>query len=447
MKGIRISGGRVVDPANGVDAHLDVYVAEGRIAALGAPPPGFRAEQEIDATGLVVCPGLVDLRAHCREPGQEHKATLASETRAAAAGGITTLCMPPDTDPVVDSAAVAALIRRRAERAGYARVVPLGALTRGLDGCRLSEMHALKSAGCAGVSNDFHPLESPLVLRRAMEYAATFDLTVFLMPQDPHLANEGCAHEGAVSTRLGLPGIPAAAETVAVAAALALVEEIGVRVHFCLLSTARAAQMIARARHDGLPVTAAVSAHHLHLTELDVLDFDSRCHVLPPLRTQRDRDGLRHWLARGALDAVCSDHQPHEADAKLAPFSATAPGLSGLETLLPLTLRLVEDGVLDLPAAIARLTCNPARILGLAAGTLGPGQPADLCIFDPDAYWTLKAEGLYSQGKNTPFLDWELKGQVRYTLLEGRVVHALPAAAPESAAAETGQRQDAHEPA
>ncbi len=429
MTGLRIVDGRVIDPASGVDEIMDLFIAEGRVAGLGTAPRGFREDQVIDAADCVVCPGLVDLRGRCREPGLEHKGTIASETRAAAAAGITTLCVPPDTDPVVDSAAVAALIRRRAERAGHARLVPLGALTRGLAGSALSEMSALKAAGCAGVSNDCYPVENLLVLRRALEYAATFDLTVHLLPQEHALANEGCAHEGAVSTRLGLPGIPAAAETVAVAACLALVEETGVRAHFALLSTRRAAQMVARARHDGLPVSAAVSAHHLHLTELDLLDFDSQCHVLPPLRTQRDRDGLRHWLARGDIAAVCSDHQPHEADAKLAPFSATASGISALETLLPLTLRLVDEGVLGLVEAIARLTSEPARILGLdrdgMAGSLAPGAVADVCIFQPEAYWTLGREALLSQGHNTPFLDWEMKGRVRYTLLGGRVVHAL----------------------
>ncbi len=423
MSALLIRNGRVLDPANGIDEATDLYVTEGRIAALGSAPAGFAAQREIDASGAVVCPGLVDLRARCREPGLEHKATIDSESRAAAAAGVTTLCMPPDTDPIVDSAAVAALIRRRAERAGLTHIVPLGALTRGLEGRQLSEMSALKAAGCVGVSNDIHPMKNHLVLRRALEYAATFDLTVFIQPQDPALSNEGCAHEGAVSTRLGLPGIPTAAETMAVAGYLALIEETGVRAHFTLLSSSRAAQMVARAQHDGLPVSAAVSAHHLHLTELDVLDFDSQCHVVPPLRTQRDRDGLRHWLAQGAIGAVCSDHQPHEADAKLAPFSATAPGISALETLLPLTLRLVEEGILPLNDAIARLTCQPARILGLAAGTLTPGAAADICIFHPDEYWTLSAENMVSQGHNTPFLDWEMKGRVHYTLLDGRVVY------------------------
>ncbi len=423
MKKILIRGGRVIDPVNEVDTVQDIYIAEGKICALGQPPDGFTPERVIAAQGQIVCPGLVDLRVHCREPGLEHKATIASETRAAAGAGITTLCCTPDTDPVVDSPAVASLIRRRAERAGSARLVPLGALTRALAGRQLSEMSALKAAGCAGVSNADQPVENHLILRRALEYAATFDLTVFIRPQDPALVNQGCAHEGAVSTRLGLPGIPAAAETVAVAAQLALIEEIGVRAHFNLLSTARAAQMIARARHDGLPVSADVSAHHLHLTENDVLDFDSQCHVMPPLRSQRDRDGLRHWLSQGAIAAICSDHQPHEAEAKLAPFSLTAAGMSALETLLPLSLKLVDEGVLGLNDAIARLTCGPAEILGLPAGTLKPGCRADICIFQADCYWILDEDSLQSRGHNTPFLGWEMKGRVTHTLLAGRIVY------------------------
>lgn len=420
---IHISRGRLIDPANRIDAEQDLFIADGRIAAIGTAPDGFRADTLIDAGGRIVCPGLIDLRAQLREPGQEHKATIASETRAAAAAGITTLCCPPDTQPPIDTPAVAGLIRRRARAAGMARVIPIGALTQDLDGERLSEMAALKQAGCLGVGNGYRPLRNHLVLSRAMEYAATFGLTVFINPQDHALANDGRAHQGAVATRLGLAGIPGAAETVAVASVLALVDQIGARVHFSLLSTARAAQMIARAQHDGLPVSADVSAHHLHLTENDVLDFDSQCRVHPPLRSLRDRDGLRQWLARGAIAAICSDHQPHEADAKLRPFTETEPGISALETLLPLALRLVDDGVLDLGAAIARLSWHPARILGIQAGQLGVGCQADVCIFDPEARWVADDATLLSRGHNTPFFGWEMKGRVTHTLLSGRLVH------------------------
>ncbi len=427
MMRVQIRNGRVVDPANGIDGRHDLFIADSRVAAVGKAPEGFAADRVIDAGGRVVCPGFVDLRAHLREPGQEHKATIASETRAAAQGGITTLCCPPDTDPIIDTPAVATLVRRQAAAAGMARVVPLGALTRGLDGEHLSEMAALAQAGCIGVSNGFQPVRNPLVMLRAMEYAATFGLTVFVNAQDAALAGDGKAHDGAVATRLGLPGIPAAAETVAVATQLALVEQTGVRTHFSLLSTARAAQMIARARHDGLPVTADVSVHHLHLCENDVLDFDSQCHVRPPFRTLRDRDGLRQWLASGVIAAICSDHQPHEPDAKLRPFSETSPGISGLDTLLPLALRLVDEGVLDLAGMIDRLSCQPARILGIDGGDLAPGKRADICIFDPEVDWILDAGALASQGHNTPYLDWEMKGRVTETLLAGKVVYQINA--------------------
>ncbi len=422
---IRIHSGRVVDPASGTDGVHDLYIAGGRIVAWDTAPEGFAADHEIHADGLIVCPGLVDLGVRLREPGYEHKATIASETRAAAAGGITTLCCPPDTNPVIDTPAVAALIRRRAEEAGYARVLPLGALTQGLAGDKLSEMAALKQAGCVGVSNTLRPLASNLVLRRALEYAATFNLTVFLHSEDTSLRNTGCVHEGIVSARLGLPGIPEAAETAAVARDLALIEQTGVRAHFCRLSTARAVHMVSRAQHDGLPVSADVSAHHLHLTDLDVEDFDSQCHVLPPLRTRKDRQELRAGVARNILTAVCSDHQPHEPDAKLAPFIATEPGITALETLLPLSLQLVEEDVLPMQEMFARLTIGPARVLGVDAGTLRAGALADVCIFDPNREWRLDEGAMLSRGHNTPFLGQQLKGRVLYTLLEGKVVHRL----------------------
>ncbi len=423
---IALRAGRVLDPAHGVDAVQDVFIAEGRIVALGRAPDGFMADLEMDATDLVVAPGLVDLCARLREPGLEHKGSVASETRAAAAAGITTVCCPPDTDPVLDTPAVAEMLRQRAEAAGRARVVALGALTRGLRGEQLAELAALRDAGCVGVSNALVPVTSNLILRRALEYAATFDLTVFLHPLDAALAQDGCAHEGAVSTRLGLPGIPEAAETAALAQMLALVEQTGARTHFCRLSTSRAVRMLGRAQYDGLPVTGDVAAHQLHLTEQDISDFDAVCHVLPPLRTLADRAGLRDGVARGVLAAICSDHQPHEADAKRAPFTETAPGISALETLLALTLRLVEEGVLDLPTAIARVTCGPARILGIEVGTLAPGACADVCVFDPREEWTCTREALLSRGRNTPFHNWSFRGRVRYTLHAGRLVHGTP---------------------
>jgi dihydroorotase len=422
---LRLRGGRVIDPANGIDGIMDMYIADGCIAALGSAPEGFTAAREIDASGCVVCPGLVDLCARLREPGQEHKATIATESVAAAAGGITTLCCPPDTNPVVETPADIELIRLRAEKIGKTRIVTLGALTHGLDGERLSEMAALKNAGCVGVSNALRPLANTLVLRRAMEYAATFDLTVFLHANDHWLSANGCAHEGRVATRLGLPGIPEAAETAAVARDLTLIEQTGVRAHFCRLTTARAVNMVARARFDGLPVTADVAIPYLHLTENDIDHFDSRCHVIPPFRTTQDRQHLREALKRGTLSAVSSDHQPHEADAKLRSFPSTEPGISGLDTLLPLGLRLVDGHVLELGELIHRLTAGPSAILGLPFGTLSIGATADVCVFDPERAWQLTTDTIRSNGHNTPFMGWEMKGRVTHTLLAGRLVHSL----------------------
>jgi dihydroorotase len=422
---LRLKGGRVIDPANKIDGVLDVYIADGRIAALGGAPEDFGAAREIDASGCIVCPGLVDLCARVREPGQEHKATIATESVAAAAGGITTLCCPPDTNPVVETPADIELIRLRAEKVGKTRIVTLGALTHGLDGERLSEMAALKNAGCVGVSNALRPLANTLVQRRALEYAATFDLTVFLHPNDHWLSANGCAHEGRVATRLGLPGIPEAAETAAVARDLTLIEQTGIRAHFCRLTTARAVHMVARAQFDGLPVTADVAIPYLYLTEVDISDFDSRCHVIPPLRTTQDRLHLREALNRGTLSAISSDHQPHEADAKLRSFPSTEPGISGLDTLLPLGLRLVDEHVIELDELILRLTAGPSGILGLPFGTLSVGASADVCIFDPDLTWQLNTDTIRSNGHNTPFMGWEMKGRVTHTLLAGKLVHSL----------------------
>jgi dihydroorotase len=421
---IVIRGGRVVDPATGTDGVHDLYLAGGRVVSLDKKPDGFTADREIEASGKIVCPGLIDLSARLREPGQEHKATIASETRAAAAAGITTLCCPPDTDPVIDTPAVANLICEKAELAGRARVLPIGALTRGLKGSDLSEMSALKAAGCRAVGNAHAAMANTLVLRRAMEYAASHDLLVIVRPEDAHLANRGCAHEGAVATRLGLPGIPYAAETVAIAQVLALMEHTGARVHFAQLSCARALRAIARAQERGVQVSADVAAHQLHLTESNIEGFDALCHVCPPLRGLADREALRQAVRDGIVAAVCSDHQPHEPDAKLDAFPSTEPGMAALQTLLPLTLKLVGEGVLTLSRAIAALTSGPAAVLGLEneLGTFRPGASADVCIFDPEARWTVGADTWLSAGRNTPFWGDSLPGRVTHTLLAGRAV-------------------------
>lgn len=418
----QILGGRLIDPANGIDRVTDIFIKHGKIAAIGEPPEEFTPQRTIDASNQIVCPGLVDLSARMREPGQEHIATIASETALAARSGITTLCCPPDTDPVIDTPAVVTLLLRRAKRSARARLLPIGAMTQQLAGEYLSEMVALKRAGCVAMSNGYAPLANTLVERRALEYAATFDIMAILRPEDRHLRNNGYAHEGPVSARLGLPAIPEAAESVAVARDLALAEHTGCRIHFHLLSSGTAARMIEQAQQQRLKVSANVAAHQLHLTEMDIEDFDSNCHLNPPLRSLADRDALRSAVARGVIGAICSDHQPLEADAKEAPFPSTATGMSGLQTLLPLTLRLVNERVLSLSEAIARVTCGPADILGLPYGRLQPGSSADICIFDPRAHWVLEAENMPSSGRNTPFIGWEFQGQVTHTLFEGRPV-------------------------
>lgn len=423
---LHIKNGHVIDPLQGLDGVTDLYLANGRVAGVGAKPADFTADRIIDASKQIVCPGFVDLCARLREPGAEHKGNIASETRAAAAGGITTVCVPPDTSPVIDTPAVIELIHQRAEAVRNCRVLPIGALTRGLAGEHLSEMARLKAAGCVGVSNALSPIANTLVLRRALEYAANYDLTVFVHTDDPGLSKNGCVHEGIVSTRLGLPGIPEAAETLAVATWLMLVEQTGARVHFTHLSTARAIQMIGRAKYDGHRISSDVAAHQLHLTEMDIGFFDSMCHVRPPLRTQRDRDGLRDAVSKGRIEAICSDHQPHDLDAKLAPFCQTEPGISALETLLPLSLRLVDEGQLSLTELIRRLSTAPAKILDLDdLGHLQVGAQADVCIFNPNLRWTLNDEQLFSRGRNTPFNGWEFKGRVTTTIYHGNIVFEL----------------------
>jgi dihydroorotase len=420
---IRIHSGRVIDPANNIDQVRDLFIDDSWIIDSQCAEDDFTADQTIDATGKVVCPGLVDLQARLREPGEEHKATMQSELSAAVAGGVTSVCVPPDTNPVIDTPAMVHMVRQRGRRIEKARVYPLGALTIGLKGEQLTDMATLRDAGCTAVSNVDHSIDNTLVMRRAMQYANTFDLTVFLTALDPWLKGNGCVHEGEVSTRLGLPAIPEAAEVVALARELALIETTGARGHITQLSCARSVDKIAEAKARGLNVTAAVSVHHLHLSEQDIGEFDTRCHVMPPLRSIADRGALREGLASGVIDAICSDHQPHGLDAKLAPFSESAPGIAGLETLLSLTLKLVDEGVLTLSEALARVTIHPARILNINGGQLLSGAPADICIFDPEATWLVDATSLQSRGSNTPFDRHTLRGFVDTTLVAGRIIY------------------------
>ena len=422
MDRLLVSNGLILDPVTQTVKTSNIYIADGNIIAIGHEPDGFEADQSIDATGLVISPGLVDLSARLREPGLEFKADIHSEATAAASAGITTLCCPPDTDPVIDEPAVVELIHRKAANAAQTKVVTLGALTRGLEGRLLSEMATLKATGCVGVSNSRMPVANTLILRRAYSYAANFDITVFIEPDEHWLSTGGCAHDGKVATRLGLQGIPVSAETVAISRALELILETGTRAHFGRLSSAHGVELIRRAKQQGMAITADVSVHQLFLTEMDINSFNSMCHVLPPLRSQRDMEALREAVKDGVIDAICSDHQPHEPDAKQAPFASTEAGISSLETLLPLTLRLVHEQVVPTYTALSLLSTQPAAILGIEAGVLATNRPADICIYDPEQDWQLDTSTMLSRGKNTPFDGWNFQGKVRHTLVDGRLV-------------------------
>ncbi len=420
---IHIKNGRLIDPKNGVDAVHDLYITAGKVVAIGQVPDGFSANQVIDAAGLIVAPGLVDLSARLREPGFEYKATLESELQAAAAGGITSLACPPDTDPVLDEPGLVEMLKHRAKLLNLAHVYPLGALTRQLEGKHLTEMCELMEAGCVGFAHADAPLTDTLVLRRAMQYAATFGLTVWLRPEDAHLAKGGVAHDGEVAARLGLQGIPSSAETIAISVILALMQDTGARIHLCRLSTRDAVEMVRLAKAQGLPITCDIAATHLHLTEHDIGFFDANCHLRPPLRGQRDRVALNAGLTDGTIDAICSDHTPVDDDGKLAPFGESEVGATGLELLLSLTLKWAQEAEVPLSAALARITIEPACLLGIDAGCLSVGVAADVCIFDPEQYWRVERSALKSQGKNTPFLGLELAGKVRWTLVAGHVVY------------------------
>ncbi|NOR52093.1 MAG: dihydroorotase [Gammaproteobacteria bacterium] len=422
---IAIINGHLIDPANKIDGLHDLFIDAGIVVAVGEAPAGFSADQTINAQGQIVAPGFIDLHARLREPGESHKGTIASETAAAIKGVVTTLCLPPDTIPVIDSTVIAEQVLHKANIMGSARarVLPIGALTKGLEGEQLSNMDGLIKAGCIAVSNARHPIRSTLVLRRAFEYAASLNIMVMLQPEDAWLAEGGCVHEGEISSRLGLAGIPECAEVIAVSRDLLLIEKTGVKAHFGPLSSPRSIELIADAKNRGLPVTADIAAHQLILTEIDVDPFNSLCHLRPPLRSGRGLDGLRTAVADGLFNAICSDHQPHEADAKLAPFAETAAGMSSIETLLPLTLKLVTEGVLSMSTAIAHLTAKPAQLLGLELGNLAVGAVADITIFDPDRDWVVSEESLISCGKNSPFIGWEMQGAVTTTLLDGEIVY------------------------
>ena len=418
---IHIQNGRVIDPMNARDEVADLFVAAGKIVAVGEAPPDFHANRVIDASGLVVCPGLVDLSVRLREPGFEYRATLESEMLAAAAGGITSLACPPDTDPPLDEPGLVEMLKFRAKNLPGPRVYPIGALTQKLEGHLLTEMAELTEAGCRAFTQADAVPTDPQVLLRAMQYAATFGFSLWLRPQDLSLARDGVAHDGAVASRLGLPGIPALAETVALATILLLTRETGARIHIARLSTREGIAMVRAAKAQGLSITCDVASTHVHLSENDLVSFDSHLHLVPPLRGLRDRDAIREALRDGSIDALCSDHTPVDEDEKQVPFGESAPGASGVELLLPLTLKWAREMGVPLIKAIDLISWKPAQILGVPGGNLSVGSCADICIFDEAAEWIATPKTLASQGNNTPFLNHPMQGQVRYTLIDGHI--------------------------
>lgn len=422
---IAITNARIVDPSTQRDEVSNLYLHKKTIVHIGATAPdGFIAHQTIEANQQLLIPGIIDIAVTLREPGQEFKATIESESNAAVSVGITQMYAMPEPKTVIDSMAMVKLIRGKAKTIKKARIGLIGAATKNLDGKQLSNMGGLKHAGCAGVSNNRQSFANTRTLRMVMDYAATYELPLFFHPIDHSLAGQGCVHEGAISTRMGLPAIPVAAETVAVAQVLALIEELGVRVHLCRLSTANSVDMVRQAKAKGLAVTADVSAHQLFLTEMDISDFNPLCHVQPPLRSQRDLQALRQGVADGTIDVICSDHQPHEVDAKLAPFQQTEAGISALETLLPLTLRLVEEKVMSLTQALACITCNAAHVMGNhKQGCLQVGKKADFVLIDPNDFWQLQPHTMQSKGQNTPFAGWGFTGKVTQTFVAGKCVY------------------------
>ncbi|MCW7537431.1 dihydroorotase [Aquabacterium sp. A7-Y] len=424
---ILIKNGRLVDPATGRDGAADVAIAAGRIVTIGSVSPDFQADRSLDATGLVVAPGLVDLAARLREPGYEHEGMLESEMAAAVAGGVTSLVCPPDTDPALDEPGLVEMLKFRARNLNQSRLYPLGALTRGLKGESLTEMAELTEAGCVGFSQAEVPLANTQVLQRALQYAATFGYTVWLRPQDPHLG-QGVAASGAVATRLGLSGVPVTAETIALHTIFELMRATGARVHLCRLSSAAGLKLVRAAKDEGLPVSCDVSVNHLHLTDLDIGYFNADMRLNPPLRQQRDRDAIRAALADGTVDALVSDHTPVDEDAKTLPFGEAEPGATGLELLLSLSLKWGQDTGVGLLRSLAVLTSEPVRVIGEALGSLASstgrlveGGVADLCLFDPGARWQVAPAMLQSQGKHTPFTGYELPGRVRWTVVAGQV--------------------------
>ena len=421
-----IQGGKIIDPASGRDEVADLFIQDGQIKEIGSDLSSsiHQPASSIQAHGKWVVPGLVDMHVHLREPGREDEETIESGGKAAVAGGFTTLCCMANTDPPIDDKLTVRFVLGQAEDAGWARVFPVGAITRGLEGRELAEIGDLISAGCIAISDDGHPVMNAEVMRRALEYTKPFDIPVISHAEDLHLAKGGSMNEGLVSTTLGMRGIPAIAEEVMVARDISLAEYTGGRLHIAHLSTAGSVQLVKEAKKRGASVTAEVTPHHLLLTDEKVKTFETQFKMNPPLRSEKDVEALREGLADGTIDSIVSDHAPHALFEKEVEFEAAPFGIVGLETTLGLVLtELVEKEVLSLSEAIAKLSCNPAKILGLEGGELKVGGPGDITIIDPEKEWTVDPSRFYSKSQNTPFGGWKLKGGVFATIVGGRVLY------------------------
>ncbi|OGW64544.1 MAG: dihydroorotase [Nitrospirae bacterium RIFCSPLOWO2_02_FULL_62_14] len=422
---ILIKGGQVVDPGR-VNGPADVLIENGKVTAVGQKLKAPADATVVDAAGRGVMPGFIDLHVHFREPGFEYKETIQSGTAAAVAGGFTSVCCMPNTSPVNDNQSITEFILEKARAAGNANVFPVGAITKGSEGKELAEIGDLRRAGCVAISDDGLPVMNSLVMRRAMEYAIAFDVPVVDHCEDLHLSEGGCMNEGFVSTQLGLPGVPAAAEDVMVARNLALAELTGARLHLAHLSTAGSVRMVRDAKSRGIKVTAEACPHHFMLTEEAVCGYNTHAKINPPLRTWADVQAIKDGLRDGTIDVIATDHAPHATQEKQQEFAAAPNGIVGLETAWPLTLTLVEEGVLSLEAAVAKLTTEPARAFSLQKGTLAPGADADVAIADLRESWEVDPARFRSKSRNTPFAGWKVKGRIRTTIVGGRVVYETP---------------------
>jgi dihydroorotase len=425
VRPILIRGGRIIDPSRGADEVADLFLADGKVQASGRDLGHPDDAQVLNAGGRVVAPGLIDLHVHLREPGQEDLETVATGAMAAAAGGFSAVCAMPNTDPVTDNQAAVGFIVSQAQRAAKARVYPIGAVSLGQKGQQLAEFGELVGAGAVAVSDDGKPVVSSHLMRTALEYARTFGIPVADHCEDPTLAEGGAMHEGLVATRLGLKGVPAAAEEIMVARDILLAELTGGHVHLCHLSTRGSVELIRRAKEKGLRVTAEACPHHFTLTHEACEGYNTHAKMNPPLREPEDREAIRQALRDGTIDVICTDHAPHHYDAKEREFDDAPNGIIGLETALGLAIsELVESGLLSLPELVSRMSLMPARIFGLQGGSLAPGSPADVVVFDPAAEWTVRPEEFYSKSRNTPFAGRRLRGRAETTIVRGQVVFA-----------------------